>query len=91
MKNQNQGADSAKLSLMREKHESDRTYRLYHADIKEGGIDVVYICERDEYAAEVIPSSHNEAERLFERICEGGLSCEHLADVANDYKHALIC
>ena len=91
MKNQINCADNSKLTLVSERYEENKRYKLYSVQTKEGGFYVIYIYDGNDYVAEALLVSENEVMQLFETICQGGLSCEHLADIVADCKHATIC
>jgi len=79
------------MNVLNEKRIEQVQYKLYFCETEGSGFYIFYVNDKCNVSAETVFASKEETERLFDMICEGRVSCEHLADVISDYKHSLIC
>ncbi len=82
---------SADIRLIEERAFEERIYRLYRFEISGQAFFIVYINDSDQSCAEMISTTENEIMSLYDMICDGGVRCEHLADIITDVKRERIC
>jgi hypothetical protein len=79
------------IALVSEKRSLGRQYKLYEIFITGGCFYAVCIRDGKNVCTEAFFGKEQEVRELFEVICEGSLSTEHLSDIAEDFRHTLIC
>ncbi len=91
MKNAVNQTETPQIELICERGVSERQYRLYCVKTVDALFYIISISDSCFCSAETFFATFEEIDGLFDAISEGALSCDHLTDVAEDYKHAIIC